>query len=277
MLAVSRFAAGALGGAATLPQPRGIMGPMTAALGIRAVGSATIAGPHAAARPALHAHRPVPRWRPRTPSASACRRRSTLAYVAGLPARARRASRTRAATATASSARSPTACRSARRSGCCSGSSPPRAGSAAPCASASNGIVLTPDVDSAIDLTVLLRPLARARRGARRRAVGACRARGSARPPAPGTARCPASGRDAGGRPGWVAEAGGARAVAPRSSSTGSTDEAERQRLLDEASAYDELMIAVPPRARGVRGARRPRARRDAVRRGRRRDRRCRP
>ena len=109
-----------------------------------------------------------------------------------------------------------------------------------------NGTVLTPDVDSAIDLTVLsdswLEPaealavvqsvLPRARlseatgtwTGPAARASVATPAVVPAGSPRPADAGCP--------RP---------------SSSYGVDDEAERQRLMDEASAYDELMIAVPP------------------------------
>ena len=171
VLAISRFAAGAVGGGRGLPQPRGIMGPMTAALGIRAVGSR-------ASRPARCGSPGCPRSpvrtasRPRTPSASGCRRRSTLAYVLVAPASAAR-SRTRAVTATASSARSPTACRSARRSASCSGWSPPRAGSAAPCAPARTASCSRPTSTAPSTSPCYSDSLARTGRGARRGPVGA--------------------------------------------------------------------------------------------------------
>ena len=109
-----------------------------------------------------------------------------------------------------------------------------------------NGTVLTPDVDSAIDLTVLsdswLEPAEalavvqsvqpRARLSEADRHVDRTRPR--RRPRRPWSPRL-------GGR------GGRSRAVAPRWSSYGVADEAERQRLMDEASAYDELMLAVPP------------------------------
>ena len=109
-----------------------------------------------------------------------------------------------------------------------------------------HGTILTPDVDSAIDLTVLLRLLAGARRGARRGPVGA--GAGAAERGDRHLERTAARGRAATprGRPGWVAEAGG-RGLSAALERYGVDDEAERQRLMDEASAFDELMLAVPP------------------------------
>ena len=224
-------------------QPRGIIGPMTAALGIRAVGSATIPtrtlrlarlstlnGPFrmetgdavSLGLPATATLAYVlvcPRERGEKPYPGGDRDGLKRAFPDGMPIREEERVLQWMVAA-------------ARRLG----------GSVR---TGENGTVLTPDVDSAIDLTVLsdswLEPaealgvvqsvLPRARLS---------EATSSWSGPAAGV------GRDAGGRPGWVAEAGG-RGLSAALERYGVDDEAERQRLMDEASAYDELMLAVPP------------------------------
>ncbi|KQY22106.1 hypothetical protein ASD16_15825 [Cellulomonas sp. Root485] len=224
-------------------QPRGIIGPMTAALGIRAVGSATIPtrtlrlarlstlnGPfRMETGDAVSLGLPTtatlayvlvcPRERGEKPYPGGDRDGLKRAFPHGMPIREEERVLQWMVAA-------------ARRLG----------GSVR---TGENGIVLTPDVDSAIDLTVLsdswLEP-------AEALAVVQSvlpRARLSE---ATSTWTGPAAGvgRDAGGRPGWVAEAGG-RGLSAALERYGVDDEAERQRLMDEASAYDELMLAVPP------------------------------
>ena len=224
-------------------QPRGIIGPMTAALGIRAVGSATIPtrtlrlarlstlnGPYRVETgDAVSLGLPTtatlayvlvcPRERGEKPYPGGDRDGLKRAFPHGMPIREEERVLQWMVAA-------------ARRLG----------GSVR---TGENGIVLTPDVDSAIDLTVLsdswLEP-------AEALAVVQSvlpRARLSE---ATSTWTGPAAGvgRDAGGRPGWVAEAGG-RGLSAALERYGVDDEAERQRLMDEASAYDELMLAVPP------------------------------
>ena len=224
-------------------QPRGIIGPMTAALGIRSVGSATIPtrtlrlarlstlnGPFrmetgdavSLGLPATSTLAYVlvcPRERGEKPYPGGDRDGLKRAFPDGMPIREEERVLQWMVAA-------------ARRLG----------GSVR---TGENGTVLTPDVDSAIDLTVLsdswLEPaealavvqsvLPRARLS---------EATSTWTGPTPGV------GRDARGRPGWVAEAGG-RGLSAALERHGVEDEAERQRLMDEASAYDELMLAVPP------------------------------
>jgi hypothetical protein len=110
-----------------------------------------------------------------------------------------------------------------------------------------NGIVLVPDVDGAIDLTVYsdrwlepdqaLRVVQQVQSRAR-----LSEATGTWDGPLPG------AGRDSGMRPAWVTEAGGS-GLRDALEKNGVADPVERQRLLDEASAYDELMMAAPPPA----------------------------
>ena len=224
-------------------QPRGIIGPMTAALGIRAVGSAsiptrtlrlarlsTLNGPYrmetedavSLGLPATATLAYVlvcPRERGEKPYPGGDRDGLKRAFPDGMPIREEERVLQWMVAA-------------ARRLG----------GSVR---TGENGVVLTPDVDSAIDLTVLsdswLEPA---------EALAAVqsvqpRARLS-EPTSTWTGPAPGVGRDAGGRPGWVAEAGG-RGLSAALERYGVDDEAERQRLMDEASAYDELMLAVPP------------------------------
>lgn len=224
-------------------QPRGIIGPMTAALGIRSVGSATIPtrtlrlarlstlnGPFRMETvDAVSLGLPTtstlayvlvcPRERGEKPYPGGDRDGLKRAFPDGMPIREEERVLQWMVAA-------------ARRLG----------GSVR---TGENGTVLTPDVDSAIDLTVLsdswLEPaealavvqsvLPRARLS---------EATSTWTGPAPGV------GRDATGRPGWVAEAGG-RGLSAALERHGVADEAERRRLMDEASAYDELMLAVPP------------------------------
>src|SRR6478736_2747989 len=234
VLAISRFAQ-ARWEDGELPQPRGIMGPMTAALGIRAVGSSitparslrlarlsTLTGPYRVeADDAVSLGLPTtsalayvlacPRERGEPPYPGGDRDGLKRAFPEAMPIREEERVLQWLVAA-------------ARRLG---GSV--RTGEL--------GIVLTPDVDSAIDLTVLsdswLEPaealavvqsvLPRARLS---------EAASSWSGPTPGV------GRDARGRPGWVAEAGG-RGLSAALERYGVADEAERQRLMDEASAYD--------------------------------------
>ena len=224
-------------------QPRGIIGPMTAALGIRAVGSAAVAprtlrlarlstlnGPfRMETEDAVSLGLPAtstlayilvcPRERGEKPYPGGDRDGLKRAFPDGMPIREEERVLQWMVAA-------------ARRLG----------GSVR---TGEKGVVLTPDVDSAIDLTVLsgswLEP-------AEALAVVQSvlpRARLSE---ATTTWTGPAAGvgRDAGGRPGWVAETGG-RGLSAALERHGVADEAERQRLMDEASAYDELMLAVPP------------------------------
>ena len=224
-------------------QPRGIIGPMTAALGIRAVGSATIAprilrlarlstlnGPYRMETgDAVSLGLPTtstlayvlvcPRERGEKPYPGGDRDGLKRAFPDGMPIREEERVLQWMVAA-------------ARRLG---GSV--RIGE--------RGTVLTPDIDSAIDLTVLsdswLEPedavtvvqtvLPRARLS---------QATGTWDGPQPGV------GRDAAAQPGWVAEAGG-RGLSAALARHGVDDEAERRHLMDEAAAYDELMMAVPP------------------------------
>ncbi|KRD43757.1 hypothetical protein ASE38_06010 [Cellulomonas sp. Root930] len=243
VLAISRFAQAHWEDTDVVPQPRGIMGPMTAALGIRAVGSSTtpartlrlarlstLTGPYRVeAEDAVSLGLPTtstlayvlvaPRERGEKPYPGGDRDGLKRAFPEGMPIREEERVLQWLVAA-------------ARRLG---GSV--RIGE--------HGTILTPDVDSAIDLTVLsdswLEPAealavvqsvqARARLS---------EATGTWNGPLPGV------GRDAAGRPGWVAEAGG-RGLSAALERHGVDDEAERQRLMDEASAFDELMLAVPP------------------------------
>jgi hypothetical protein len=224
-------------------QPRGIIGPMTAALGIRAVGAgsiptrtlrlarlSTLNGPYRVetddavslglpTRSALAYVLVCPRERGERPYPGGDRDGLKRAFPDGMPIREEERVLQWLVAA-------------ARRLG----------GSVR---TGEHGIVLTPDVDSAIDLTVLsdswLEPdqalavvqtvLPRARLS---------EAHGTWTGPLPGV------GRDAGDRPGWVAEAGG-RGLSAALEQHGVGDEAERKRLLDEAAAYDEIMLTVPP------------------------------
>jgi hypothetical protein len=224
-------------------QPRGIIGPMTAALGIRTVGSATVPprtlrlarlstlnGPYrmetadavSLGLPATSTLAYIlvcPRERGDKPYPGGDRDGLKRAFPDGMPIREEERVLQWMVAA-------------ARRLG----------GSVR---TGENGAVLTPDVDSAIDLTVLsgswLEP---AEALAVVQSVQS-RARLS-EPTSTWTGPAPGVGRDAGGRPGWVAEAGG-RGLSAALERYGVDDEAERQRLIDEASAYDELMLAVPP------------------------------
>lgn len=224
-------------------QPRGIIGPMTAALGIRSVGSATIPtrtlrlarlstlnGPFRMETvDAVSLGLPTtstlayvlvcPRERGEKPYPGGDRDGLKRAFPDGMPIREEERVLQWMVAA-------------ARRLG----------GSVR---TGENGTVLTPDVDSAIDLTVLsdswLEPaeaLAVVQQVLPRARLS--EATGTWTGPAPGV------GRDAAGRPGWVAEAGG-RGLSAALERHGVADEAERRRLMDEASAYDELMLAVPP------------------------------
>ena len=224
-------------------QPRGIMGPMTAALGIRAVGSATIPprtlrlarlstlnGPYRVeAEDAVSLGLPTtstlayvlvcPRERGEKPYPGGDRDGLKRAFPDAMPVREEERVLQWLVAA-------------ARRLG---GSV--RIGE--------HGTVLTPDVDSAIDLTVLsdswLEPdeaLAVVQQVLPRARLS--EATGTWTGPQPGV------GRDSADRPGWVAEAGG-RGLSAALEQHGVADEAERRRLLDEAAAYDEIMIAVPP------------------------------
>ncbi|WP_421742882.1 hypothetical protein [Cellulomonas sp.] len=243
VLAISRFAQAHWEDTEVVPQPRGIMGPMTAALGIRAVGSSTpsartlrlarlstLTGPYRVeADDAVSLGLPTtstlayvlvaPRERGEKPYPGGDRDGLKRAFPEGMPIREEERVLQWLVAA-------------ARRLG---GSV--RIGE--------HGTILTPDVDSAIDLTVLsdswLEPAealavvqsvqARARLS---------EATGTWNGPLPGV------GREATGRPGWVAEAGG-RGLSAALERHGVDDEAERQRLMNEASAFDELMLAVPP------------------------------
>jgi hypothetical protein len=243
VLAISRFAQAHWEDTDVVPQPRGIMGPMTAALGIRAVSSSTtpartlrlarlstLTGPYRVeAEDAVNLGLPTtstlayvlvaPRERGEKPYPGGDRDGLKRAFPEGMPIREEERVLQWLVAA-------------ARRLG---GSV--RIGE--------HGTILTPDVDSAIDLTVLsdswLEPAealavvqsvqARARLSEATRTWDG---------PQPGV------GREATGRPGWVAEAGG-RGLSAALERYGVEDDAERQRLMDEASAFDELMLAVPP------------------------------
>jgi hypothetical protein len=228
-------------------QPRGIMGPMTAALGIRAVSAATIPartlrlarlstlnGPfRMETQDAVSLGLPTtctvayvlvcPRERGERPYPGGDRDGLKRAFPDGMPVREEERVLQWLVAA-------------ARRLG---GSV--RIGE--------RGTVLTPDVDSAIDLTVLsdawLEP---AEALAVVQSVQA-RARLS-EPTARWAGPQPGVGRGAGERPGWVSESGG-RGLSAALEQHGVEDEAERRRLMAEASAFDELMIAVPPVAEG--------------------------
>ena len=114
---------------------------------------------------------------------------------------------------------------------------------------ADHGVVLTPDPDSAIDLTVYsdrwLEPaetLAVVRRA--QPAAMLNEADGTWRGPMPG------SGRAAADVPPGLPEAGG-RGLSAALARYGVLDEAERARLTAEAAAYDAHLLANPPVARG--------------------------
>ncbi len=243
VLAISRFANARWEEQQDTLQPRGIIGPMTAALGIRAVGStpavvrtlrlarlSTLNGPYrmetqdavSLGLPSTSAIAYVlvcPRERGEKPYPGGDRDGLKRAFPEGMPIREEERVLQWLVAA-------------ARRLG----------GSVR---TGEHGVVLTPDVDSAIDLTVLsdawLEPeqaltvvqsvLPRARLS---------EAAGTWTGPQPGV------GRDAPDGPGWVAEAGG-RGLSAALARHGVDDEKQRQHLMDEASAYDELMMAVPP------------------------------
>ena len=243
VLAISRFAQAHWEDAEVVPQPRGIMGPMTAALGIRAVGSSTtpartlrlarlstLTGPYRVeAEDAVSLGLPTtstlayvlvaPRERGEKPYPGGDRDGLKRAFPEGMPIREEERVLQWLVAA-------------ARRLG---GSV--RIGE--------HGTILTPDVDSAIDLTVLsdswLEPTEALA------VVQSVQARARlSEATTPWSGPQPGVGRDASGRPGWVAEAGG-RGLSAALERHGVDDEAERQRLMDEASAFDELMLAVPP------------------------------
>jgi len=224
-------------------QPRGIIGPMTAALGIRAVGSATIPprtlrlarlstlnGPFrmetgdatSLGLPATSTLAYVlvcPRERGEKPYPGGDRDGLKRAFPDGMPIREEERVLQWMVAA-------------ARRLG---GSV--RIGE--------RGTVLTPDIDSAIDLTVLSGSWLEPEAALAVVQTVLPRARISE---ATGTWTGPHAGvgRDAVAQPGWVAEAGG-RGLSAALAQHGVEDEAERRRLMDEAAAYDELMLAVPP------------------------------
>ena len=242
VLAVSRFPQ-ARWEETDLPTPRGIMGPMTAALGMRAVSAnmkpartlrvarlSTLTGPYAVeAEDAVTLGLPpwstfayvvlAPRERGGKPYPGGDRDGLKRAFPGGMPVREEE----RVLQWLVAAAR--------------------RLGGAVRIAD--NGIVLVPDVDSAIDLTVysdhwlepaeMLREVQQVHPRAR-----LSEATGTWDGPLPG------AGRDAGSRPGWVAEVGGS-GLRDALEKSGVSDPVERQRLLDESSAYDELMMAAPP------------------------------
>jgi len=238
VLAASRFRAVRWEDAEPEPAPtRGIVGPVTAALGIRAVGStpvralrvarlSTLTGPYrVTAQEAVALGLPpttrvaydvrCPRERGRPPYPGGDRDGLKRAFPDGMPVREEERVLQWLVAA-------------ARRLG---GSV--RIGE--------REIVLTPDVEASVDLTVLadrwVEPpdaLAVVRTVAPQ-----------AHPPvgAPWAGPLPGSGREA---LGWGAEPGGAglRAALERH---GVDDERERRRLGAEAAAFDELMLAAPP------------------------------
>ncbi|WP_426593575.1 hypothetical protein ACPPVS_17840 [Cellulomonas sp. McL0617] len=244
VLAVSRFPQ-ARWEQNDVPAPRGIMGPMTAALGMRTVSAnmtpartlrvarlSTLTGPYAVEAPdAVGLGLPswstyayvvaAPRERGDKPYPGGDRDGLKRAFPDGMPVREEE----RVLQWLVAVAR--------------------RLGGAVRIAD--NGIVLVPDVDGAIDLTVYsdrwLEPpeaLAVVQQVHPRARLG--EGTGTWDGPLPG------AGRDAGIRPAWVTEVGGA-GLHDALESYGVADPAERQRLHDEASAYDELMMAAPPPA----------------------------
>ncbi|WP_315096280.1 hypothetical protein, partial [uncultured Cellulomonas sp.] len=235
VLAISRFSQAHWEEGDQLPQPRGIMGPMTAALGIRSVGSATptpartlrlarlssLTGPYRVEpEDAVSLGLPTsstlayvlqaPRERGEKPFPGGDRDGLKRAFPDGMPIREEERVLQWLVAA-------------ARRLG---GSV--RIGE--------RGTVLTPDVDSAIDLTVFsdswLEPeeaLAVVQSVQARARLS--EAAGTWTGPQPGV------GRDASGRPGWVAEAGG-RGLSPPRQRGGGADESARPRLMDGAAAF---------------------------------------
>ena len=244
VLAVSRFPQ-ARWEQGEVPQPRGIMGPMTAALGIRAVSAnmtpartlriarlSTLTGPYAVeAEDAVSLRLPpwstyayvvvAPRERGAKPYPGGDRDGLKRAFPDAMPVREEE----RVLQWLVAAAR--------------------RLGGAVRIGD--NGIVLVPDVDSAIDLTVYsdrwlepdeaLRVVQQVHPRAR-----PSEASGTWNGPLPGV------GRDSGGRPAWVSEAGGS-GLRDALEKYGVADPVERQRLMDERAAYDELMMAAPPPA----------------------------
>ncbi|GEK22045.1 hypothetical protein [Cellulomonas xylanilytica] len=225
-------------------QPRGIIGPMTAALGIRAVGAATVPprtlrlarlstlnGPFrmetgdavSLGLPATSTLAYIlvcPRERGEKPYPGGDRDGLKRAFPDGMPIREEERVLQWMVAA-------------ARRLG----------GSVR---TGGSGTVLTPDVDSAIDLTVLSDSWLEPEDALRVVQSVLPRARLSEAASGTWTGPQPGVGRDAGAQPGWVAEAGG-RGLSAALDQHGVTDEVERRRLMDEAAAYDELMLAVPP------------------------------
>ena len=241
VLAVSRFAQ-AHWEDGELPQPRGIMGPMTAALGIRVVNASmvpartlriarlsTLTGPYAVdAADAVSLGLPswstlayvvvAPRERGGKPYAGGDRDGLKRAFPDGMPVREEE----RVLQWLVAVAR--------------------RLGGAV---RTSDGVVLVPDVDSAIDLTVYTDQWLEPEQALA--VVHAVHPRAHlSEATVAWDGPLPGSGRDSDGRPGWVAEVGGSglRAALEKH---GVADAAERQRLMDEASAFDELMMAAPP------------------------------
>lgn len=244
VLAVSRFPQ-ARWEEGEIPQPRGIMGPMTAALGIRTVNAnmtpartlriarlSTLTGPYAVeADDAVSLGLPswstyayvvvAPRERGAKPYPGGDRDGLKRSFPEGMPVREEE----RVLQWVIAAAR--------------------RLGGALRIGD--NGIVLVPDIDGAIDLTVYsdrwLEPdetLAAVQQVHPRARLS--EAAGTWDGPLPG------AGRDSQPRPGWVAEVGGS-GLRDALERYGVQDAAERQHLMDESSAYDELMMAAPPPA----------------------------
>ncbi|GIG23505.1 hypothetical protein Cch01nite_42290 [Cellulomonas chitinilytica] len=110
-----------------------------------------------------------------------------------------------------------------------------------------SGAILTPDIDAAIDLTLLANRWLEPEEALAVVQSVVSRARLSeAAPSSSWTGPMPGAGRAGDGVPAFLPEAGGRglRAALERS---GVSDEAERARLYAEAAAYDELMLAAPP------------------------------
>ncbi|WP_028049245.1 hypothetical protein [Cellulomonas sp. URHD0024] len=244
VLAVSRFPQ-ARWEEGEVPQPRGIMGPMTAALGIRAVSAnmtpartlrvarlSTVTGPYAVeAEDAVSLG--LPPWSTYAYVVAAPRERGAKPYPGGDRDGLKRAF------ADAMPVREEERILQwlvavARRLG-----GAVRIGD--------NGIVLVPDVDGAIDLTVYsdrwLEP-DQALAVAQKVHPQARISQGTATWDGP----LPGAGRAADTRPAWVTEVGGS-GLRDALEKYGVDDPVERQRLMDESSAYDELMMAAPPPA----------------------------
>ena len=244
VLAVSRFPQ-ARWEEADVPAPRGIMGPMTAALGIRMVNAnmtpartlriarlSTLTGPYAVeAEDAVSLGLPswstfayvvvAPRERGTKPYPGGDRDGLKRSFPDGMPVREEE----RVLQWLVAAAR--------------------RLGGAVRIAD--NGIVLVPDVDSAIDLTVYadqwLEPdqaLAVVQQVHPRARLSEATVAWDG--PLPGV------GRDSTAGPGWVAEVGGT-GLREALEKYGISDPVERQHLMDESTAYDELMRAAPPPA----------------------------